>query len=138
MSGAAQSQPRPEPQGRWSRWLLGVTGVVLLVVAIVMMASNAPASRAQTIHPSLAPTPLARLRLPSSPGPRQAGTVSPHRRSPGHPGCHARPAPRTSGRRAPAAGNAYVAVFFGEFLWRQSGQLLDGPSPEYPGIVSIR
>lgn len=35
-----------------SRWVLGITGVVLLVVSIVMMASNAPASKAQTVHPS--------------------------------------------------------------------------------------
>jgi uncharacterized membrane protein YdcZ (DUF606 family) len=61
---AAQPQQQPEPQAqaqaRWSRWMLGVTGVVLLVVSIVMMASNAPASRAQTVHRGPAPTQLAR------------------------------------------------------------------------------
>lgn len=59
MPTAAQPQPQPQPpQGRRSRWLLGVTGVVLLVVSIVMMATNAPASRAQTVHPGLAHTKL--------------------------------------------------------------------------------
>lgn len=59
---AAQPQQQTEPQtsARWSRWMLGVTGAVLLVVSIVMMASNAPVSRAQTVHRGPAPTQLAR------------------------------------------------------------------------------
>ena len=66
------AQPRRKPSNR-SRWLLGVTGLVLLVVSIVMMASNAPASRAQTVRPSLTPT---QLWHPAPTRPSPAGTVS--------------------------------------------------------------
>jgi hypothetical protein len=58
--------------------VLGVTGVVLLVVSIVMMASNAPASKAQVVRPSCAPTQLARLLLPAPARPYQVGTVPVH------------------------------------------------------------
>lgn len=44
------------PTAARSKWVLGVTGVLLLVVSIVMMVSSAPASKAQTVHPGLAPT----------------------------------------------------------------------------------
>jgi hypothetical protein len=49
----------------------------LLVVSIVMMVSNAPASRAQTVHPnpSLAPTQWARLPLPAPAKPHQGSTA---------------------------------------------------------------
>ena len=56
----AAAQPEQQQERRRSRWVLGVTGVVLLVVSIVMMASNAPASRAQTVHTGPAPTQLSR------------------------------------------------------------------------------
>ena len=55
--------------GRRSCWLLGISGLALLVVSVIMMASGAEPSIAQTARPPQAPTRLARLWLPGSPLP---------------------------------------------------------------------
>ncbi|HEX4063770.1 MAG TPA: hypothetical protein VHY58_22375, partial [Streptosporangiaceae bacterium] len=64
--------------GRRSRWLLGISGLALLVVSVIMMASGAEPSMAQIVRPAQAPTQLARLRLPTPAGRYPVGTVSPH------------------------------------------------------------
>jgi hypothetical protein len=64
--------------GRRSRWVLGVSGVALLVVSVIMMAIGAQPSQAQTVRPAQAPAQLARLRLPAPTGRYQVGTVPLH------------------------------------------------------------
>jgi hypothetical protein len=51
----AQSRPAPD-RTRRSRWMFGVSGLALLVVSVIMMASGAPPSRAQTVRPAQAPS----------------------------------------------------------------------------------
>jgi hypothetical protein len=72
----AARQPRRDSQP--SRWPLAVTGLVLLVVSVVMMATGAQPSRAQIAHPQLAPSRLAQLRLPAPTGRYQVGTAAAH------------------------------------------------------------
>jgi hypothetical protein len=80
-SGPATDHPsRPEHprDGRRSRWLLGISGLALLVVSVIMMASGAEPSIAQTVRPAQAPTRLDRLRLPTPVGRYPVRTVTLH------------------------------------------------------------
>lgn len=54
---ASAVSPRTRRGSGHSRWLLAVTGLALLVVSVVMMASSAPPSRAKVIRPSQSPSP---------------------------------------------------------------------------------
>ena len=67
-AGRAGRGRRTRGDGRRSRWLLGMSGLALLVVSVIMMASGAEPSIAQTVRPAQAPARLARLRLPTPPG----------------------------------------------------------------------
>jgi hypothetical protein len=83
----AQSRPAPD-RTRRSRWMFGVSGLALLVVSVIMMASGAQPSRAQTVRPAQAPAQLralvqgykrlVRLQLPAPAGRYQVGTVALH------------------------------------------------------------
>jgi hypothetical protein len=62
--------------GPRSRWSLAIAGVTLLVVSVVMMATGAQPSRAQTARPAAGH--LVSLRLPAPTGRYQVGTVALH------------------------------------------------------------
>jgi hypothetical protein len=68
-SGPATDRPsrpgRPR-DGRRSRWALGITGLALLVVSVIMMASGAEPLMAQIAHPAQTPTRLTPLRPPAA------------------------------------------------------------------------
>jgi hypothetical protein len=51
--------PRPKPdRTRRSCWMFGVSGLALLVLSVIMMASGAQPSPAQTVRPAQAPAQL--------------------------------------------------------------------------------
>ena len=77
-AGRAGRGRRTRGDGRRSRWLLGISGLALLVVSVIMMASGAGPSIAQTVRPAQAPTRLSPLRLPTPAGRYPVGTVSLH------------------------------------------------------------
>jgi hypothetical protein len=81
--------------GRRSRWVLGLTGLALLVVSVIMMASGAEPSIAQTVHPAQAPTRLTRMRLPTPAVRYPVGTASLHLID------HSRPTPRVASPMTP-------------------------------------
>lgn len=72
------SRPKHPRDGRRSRWLLGISGLALLVVSVIMMASGAEPSIAQTVRPAQAPTRLDRLRLPTPADRYPVGIVALH------------------------------------------------------------
>jgi Platelet-activating factor acetylhydrolase, isoform II len=72
------TKPRRAGGGRRSRWSLAIAGVTLLAVSVVMMATGAQPSRAQTTRPAANAKHLVSLRLPAPAGRYQVGTVSLH------------------------------------------------------------